>query len=136
MARATIELGKSIWVDPHLLQKMEKIHRYRRYEDGLSTHNPYNGDEDGLRWDHVIVLNFFEAYCAEISSGQVYVQQVFEYAAGTIVGVRNSILHRMVQRGVAKPTDYESLSAVADRIEKIAKESNRSVTWSIKNGDA
>lgn len=122
--RTTLELSRNIFTEPLILERMERLFRYRAYlaDAGDSSHavNPYAGDPLGYRWDHVLVLNFYEGVCSEVEQELSDADVVFSYAGGTIAGVRDVIFARMEAEGVVDASSYPNLLAVAERVKRWA----------------
>ena len=112
---------------------MERLYDYRKHlEAAEARSNPYNGNEPKCIWDHVLVFNFFEAICAEITSRNVNQGLVFDSCGATLTGVRTVLLGRMIQRGVARESDYPKLVAVAGLVQAWSDSQQRGLTPGIE----
>lgn len=135
--RATLELIRTIFSEPLILGTMERLYDYRKHLEAAEARpNPYNGNESKCTWDHVLVLNFFEAICAEITSRNVNQKLVFDSCGATVTGVRKVLLGRMIERGVARESDYPKLVAVACLVQAWSDRQHRRLTPSIETPKA
>lgn len=131
--RATLELIRTIFSEPLIPATMERRYDYRKHLEAAEARaNPYNGNESKCIWDHVLVLNFFEAICAEITSKNVNRNLVFDSCGATVTGVRKVLLGRMIERRVAQESDYPKLVAVAGLVQAWSDSQQRALTPSIE----
>lgn len=122
--RATAELIKSLTTTPEIVSRMEKLFLYRKHEEDVRLYkdrakvpDPYEGDINRLIYDHVIVLNFYEAVCTEIKSNAVNFDLVYLASNNTIIGVREVLLERYERYAQGRQEDdYKALIEITRRM--------------------
>ena len=120
--RATADLIKSLTTTSEIMNRMQRLYLFRKYDEGAREKNPYSDlDDYDLIYDHVVVLNFFEAVCSEILDRQVDPHLVYEASGNTIVGVEKVLLGRLeVLLEEEQRKDYQSLIKVSDAFQRKA----------------
>ncbi|MEO1014846.1 MAG: hypothetical protein AAFX08_06600 [Pseudomonadota bacterium] len=126
--RLTGEIIRSLTTTAEIMRRMERLYFYRRYLESdrclfgrTRSKDPYGGDVGAILFDHVVVLNFYEAVCTEIAEGVVDFDLVYDAAANTIVGVHDVLLARYEALAEGNQTkDYPMLVRAVVRIRKTA----------------
>ena len=120
--RATLNLIRALESAPEIVERLERLYRYRKFEEGVepglsqTPPNPYADFQAQFLFDSVIVLNYYEAACAEIEAGAIHEELIYKSVRNSVIGMRDVVLTRYSEKvGSEQSKNYVRLCAVADR---------------------
>ena len=125
--RATLNLIRILESAPEVVNRLERLYQFRKYEEGKAKNlsqtpeNPYEKSLALFYFDSVIVLNYYEAACAEIEENWVNEELLYKSARNSIIGMKEVVLKRYGDKvGSDQSDNYMKLCNVADRWRKKA----------------
>lgn len=141
--RATVDLIIALATAPEIVERLERLHKYRRYEESHSdgaansgaTPNPYSEWPDGLLFDTATVLNCYESACVATISGLVYETVLMDTSDAIILAMRDVVLARYSRiTGIDAVKQYPHIVQLADRWERGRSARKASLLRRISNG--
>ena len=120
--RATLNLVRNIEAAPEIVERLERLYQFRKFEEGQSKglsqtpKDPYEDARALFNFDSVIVLNYYEAACTEIEEDWVNETLLYKSTRNTIIGAKEVLLKRYSERvGEDQSRSYPNLCQVAER---------------------
>lgn len=119
--RATLNMIRDL-ENPEVVDRLERLYLSRKHEEGLAAglsqtpEDPYAATPALLYFDFVIVLNYYEAACAEIERDWLFYGILYASTRNTIIGAREVLLKRYSDKvGSDQSRHYPELCRVAER---------------------
>lgn len=138
--RATLDTIRNLGTAPEIISRLSRLYRYRLHEEakvngalaGKTVNpplNPYEGqNEFCFLFDSIIVLNYYEAICTDISKKILDEELFYEVGRDLLVGLKEIILARYERvTGIPGYQSYPYLDEVAGRWNTRAREEKKTI---------